>query len=82
MKRIRIMVTGILVLGILLGGISIYEFFHTETEQSESVDKTKKITKQEEVDSPGAKKLEKDYWSIINGRLTIYSDTQLQKKNH
>lgn len=80
MKRIRIMVTGILVLGILLGGISIYGFFYTETEPSESVNKTKKITKEEEVDSPGAKKLEKDYWYIINGRLTIYSDTQLQKK--
>lgn len=86
MKRIRIIVAGILVLGILLGGISIYEFFHTEaepsrpSEQTESADKAKKTTGEEEVDSPGAKKLEKDYWYIINGRLTIYSDTQLQKK--
>lgn len=86
MKRIRIIVAGILVLGILLGGISIYEFFHTEeeplgsSEQTESVDKAKKNTREEEVESPRAKKLEKDYWYIINGRLTIYSDTQLQKK--
>lgn len=79
MKQIRIIVAGIIVLGILLGGISIYEFFHTETEPPKSVDQVKKMTETEEMDSPGAKKPEKDYWSIINGTLRIYSDTQLQK---
>lgn len=78
MKRIRIIVAGILALGILLGGIFIYEFFHTEIEPPKTVDKIKEFTGEEQDAFFGGKKLPKDYWSLIDGRLAIYSDTQLQ----
>lgn len=80
MKRIRIFVVGIVLLGTFLGGFSLYEFLHTEPEPVKSVDQIKKLTGEKEIDSPGAKKLEKDYWSMINGCLGVYSETQLQKK--
>ena len=80
MKRIRIFVIGIVLLGILMGGFFLYEFFHTESEPVKSEQQIKKMTGTKEIDVPGAKKKEKDYWSMINGCLYIYSDTQLQRK--
>lgn len=81
MKRIRIVVVGIFVLGILIGGISVYGFFHTETESVRTVDKIKRIIDKEgeEIDRPGAKQIPKDSWEIIDNCLFIYSDTQLEK---
>ena len=34
-----------------------------------------------ENDAPGNKKVEADRWSVIEGRLSIFSDTELKKKS-
>lgn len=80
MKQVRILVMIIILLGVFIGGVSLYEYFHTEKKTEKTAEQIKKITGEEEVDVPGAKKVEKDRWSVIEGCLVIYSDTQLQGK--
>lgn len=84
-KRIRIMMTGIILLGLLVGGICIYEFVRTEPEESSKyakLEKTADFTGEdvEEIDSPGAKEVPTEVWNVFDGGwLDIMTETQLDK---
>ena len=78
-KRIRIMVAGIFVLGILIGGVSLYGFLHTEAEPVKTADRIKETLGKEEEelgDILGGKTVPKDYGMMIDNKLTIFSKTQ------
>lgn len=81
-KRIRIVVAGIFVLGILIGGFSLYGFLHTETEPVKTVDRIKETLGKEEEelgDILGGKTVPKDSGMIVDNKLTIFSKTQLKR---
>lgn len=81
-KRIRIMVAGIFVLGILIGGVSLYGFLHTEAEPVKTADRIKETLGKEEEelgDILGGKTVPKDYGMMIDNKLTIFSKTQLKR---